>query len=192
MKVPLPLHTLHLLDFCKELGVEWTWQRLANGMLPASRLRLATGKIEYLDRRQWLREVNVLDGEGRVTQKHPIELLEAGDLSWLTGGNASGREPDPIIVPYVTEEELVAMGLISPQSKNKRSAPSKTVSDKMLVEFLRKFADGEKTETECRTAAIEHFRGKKLPDKSVWRPAWSKIPNEQKRKRGNPARNSAK
>lgn len=122
MKIPLPRNTLHVLDFCEKLGVEHTWQCLADGSLPASRLRLSTGQYEPIAASTWSRVVHIPDGNGSTVQKHPFELLAAGDLSWL-------HPPDPIIVPYFTREELASAGIIRAQppavEKNKGGRPGK-------------------------------------------------------------------
>lgn len=65
--------------------------------------------------------------------------------------------------------------------------------------FLEEYADGERTESECREAAEAHF-GTQLPEKNVWREAWRALSPEKKRPRGappvkqlaNPATNTAK
>lgn len=52
-----------------------------------------------------------------------------------------------------------------------------------LQAFVRSYADGSKTEAECRQAAQEHF-GEPIPQKSYWRRAWREIPAAQKLPRG--------
>ena len=91
-------------------------------------------------------------------------------------------------------EKLIAAGAATPYPFATHTIPLllKTVSsgqkthralnrDK-LHQFLMTLADGNKTEAECREAAEAEFG--KIPEKNVWRPAWSQIPEDLKRARG--------
>ena len=79
-----------------------------------------------------------------------------------------------------------ALSRVEPQGKEvETSEPKrKTVAISALCEFLKKYANGSKTEEDCRVAARTHFKDKNIPDKSVWRPAWARVPSNKKLKIG--------
>ena len=56
------------------------------------------------------------------------------------------------------------------------------VSRSELYKFLCQFADGERTEAECRSAAEQRFG--RISEKGVWRPIWLSLPETQRRERG--------
>jgi hypothetical protein len=66
----------------------------------------------------------------------------------------------------------------------------RALSVSTLSNFLMNFADGSKSEAECREAAKEHFRLKSIPDKNVWRQAFQAIPSALKLPRGRPAKSN--
>ena len=67
------------------------------------------------------------------------------------------------------------------QQLSKKRHPPRSAAVK---EFLLSYADGTRSEIACKSAAEEHF-GASIPEKSIWRPAWSQVPKEKKLARGN-------
>lgn len=95
--------------------------------------------------------------------------------------HSSDRLPVKLRV-YIHKEELAA--ILAPKSLGAKRRPPPPHAK--LVAFLFSYADGRKTEADCRRAAEEHF-DRPIPDAKPWRNAWRKVPPEQKRPRGAPA-----
>jgi hypothetical protein len=61
-----------------------------------------------------------------------------------------------------------------------------------VLAFLLDYADGTRSEAECREAAEEHFGVPMPASEKLWRPVWREVPKEKKLARGRRTRNKAR
>jgi hypothetical protein len=120
----------------------------------------------------------------------PLEHLQDADFTQLNSdvvlrrkriwrGRATERPPLFFERLHFSRDELRREW---PGAKVADAQPG-AVSVPTLLRFLKDFADGTKSETECLQAAKENFAAA-IPEKSTWRPAWQKLPPNQKLPRG--------
>lgn len=158
MRVPLPKFAMLLLDHCQRFGVEATWQSLSDGSLPASKLNLANGEPQGIDPSVWMKSMRVHEADGRVVERHPIELLERGDLSWLS------RDNSPIVVPDFAALEADMAVPPAPDPVKPEDVYLSPFLEMMLAAVKQFGIAADRYGHVKKETLVEHFQTQRLPD----------------------------
>lgn len=106
----LPEGARDLVELAREVGARNVWHALSDGRLPAYHLDESTGTLREIARSEWMRRVNVVEDGGDVARRHPVEMLERGDLSWIVTPRRHGPGQrvgsDPVLIDETDAREL--------------------------------------------------------------------------------------
>lgn len=184
--------------------LEAAWRALRDGALKSSTLPFeGDGKFRSMPASAWRTDAAPYRFEYCIVNRNDMnnrETIQTSPSEWKMLLHSTGLQTLEHMAPsyiFVSRESLMEWiaGLNSPggcaddalvlhSRKLERGQAHGTVSTTLLERFLRTYADGHRTEAQCKQAAQAHFEGKRIPDKNVWRVVWRGLPPEMRRPRG--------
>lgn len=121
-------------------------------------------------------------------QNEPVWYMKNGEpksceISWLS--EAGQRVLDNyqdwhFYVPGMDRHGFWPRALLKKPPETEKARQNKTAPVERVFDFLSGYADGAQTRDDCLKAAKAHFEPLNVPVKSVFIPAWDKLPSDKK------------